>query len=421
VEFKGLFASATIARMMQEKYQQSGAMEGQFRVQIYPEHPERSSAEGTLQAHNIHQPLSIPQRHQIETLFLEAKDNRLLIEPAVVVVDGQSHRLTGSLAIEDDDYLVDLVHEATEITLPPPESTSSETSPAEGDAFSLWGLPLKGRIISRIDVLNVGAFRWAPFNATTRLAKNDWHTRIEDASLCGIATRGDIHIGPQTLTIALSPAAQDADFDETMSCLLQKPDLIDGRFDLEGRLESQSSERDLIRALDGRMTLNARSGRIYRFHLLSKILAVVNLTEVFRGKMPDLMEQGLAYESIAIRADIKDGICIVDEAVIDGASANLAGQGTIDLVTGETDMIVLVAPFKTVDALVRYTPIIGDWLGGTLISIPVKVTGGFSDPTVTPLAPSAVGSSLMNLMKNTIKLPVKIVEPFLNNEDAANP
>jgi uncharacterized protein YhdP len=145
---------------------------------------------------------------------------------------------------------------------------------------------------------------------------------------------------------------------------------------------------------------------------LSKTLAVVNVTELFRGKMPDLMEGGLAYNQINIRVDIADSLLTIEEAVIDGASANIAGQGTVNLVTGDTDMIILVAPFKTVDALVRYTPIINDWLGGTLVSIPVRVTGAFADPTVTPLSPTAVGSSLMNLMKRTVNLPIKIVEPL---------
>jgi uncharacterized protein YhdP len=103
--------------------------------------------------------------------------------------------------------------------------------------------------------------------------------------------------------------------------------------------------------------------------------------------------------------------------VIDGSSADIAGQGTVNLVTGETDMIVLVSPFKTVDALVKYTPVIGDWLGGTLVSIPVRVSGAFSDPTVTPLSPTAVGSSLLNLMKNTVGLPVKLIEPLWKTKE----
>jgi uncharacterized protein YhdP len=193
---------------------------------------------------------------------------------------------------------------------------------------------------------------------------------------------------------------------------LEKPDLIDGKFALTGRLETEGPPAMLSRNINGRMNLRAHDGRIYRFNLLSKALAVVNLTEIFRGKLPDLMEGGLAYESIDIEVEMQDSLLTVKEAVIDGASANIAGQGTIDLVTGETDMIVLVAPFKTVDAIVKFTPIINDWLGGTLVSIPVSVTGQFSDPDAVPLSPSAVGSSLMNLMKKTVNLPVKIISPL---------
>jgi uncharacterized protein YhdP len=202
-----------------------------------------------------------------------------------------------------------------------------------------------------------------------------------------------------------------------MTCLLEKPDLIDGRFDLTGRLESQGPPKQLSQTVRGQMEFNARKGRIYRFTLLSKALAVVNVTEIFRGKLPDLMEGGLAYESIEIQVDIEDSLLTIKQAVIDGASANIAGQGTVNLVTGETDMIILVAPFKTVDALVRYMPVINDWLGGTLVSIPVRVSGAFSDPTVTPLSPNAVGSSLMNLMKRTVDLPVKLVEPLWKTDE----
>jgi uncharacterized protein YhdP len=214
------------------------------------------------------------------------------------------------------------------------------------------------------------------------------------------------------MAITLVPEAQDGDLDVSMTCLLEKPDLIDGRFDLAGRLETQGPPNQLSQSVRGQMELNARDGRIYRFNLLSKALAVVNVTEIFRGKLPDLMQGGLAYERIDIQVDIEDSLLTIKQAVIDGKSANIAGQGTVNLVTGDTDMIILVAPFKTIDALVRYTPVINDWLGGTLVSIPVRVTGAFSDPTVTPLSPTAVGSSLMDLMKRTVNLPIKIVEPL---------
>ena len=417
IDFNGRISSATIERMMQENRYASGSMEGQFKARIYPKHPGSSSVSGVLQAYNIHQPLRMAHTLHIDELSLKAQDNQVLIAPAVMVVDGQTHRVTGTIDIEDDGYVLDLVHNATDFALSLPETPSPDMPTPEPNTFSVWDLPLRGRIISRLDSFTLGKLQWSPFNATVRIDTGNWNFGIEDAALCGVATTGNIQVTPDKMSITLVPVAQDENLDVTMTCLLEKPDLIDGRFDLAGRLGSQGPPNQLSQTVRGQMEFNARKGRIYRFTLLSKALAVVNVTEIFRGKLPDLMEGGLAYESIQIQVDIEDSLLTIKQAVIDGASANIAGQGTVNLLTGETEMIILVAPFKTVDALVSYLPVINDWLGGTLVSIPVRVSGAFSDPTVTPLSPNAVGSSLMSLMKRTIGLPVKLVEPLWKKDE----
>ena len=419
IDYSGNVSSNTLGRMLQESLYTTGHMEGQFKARIYPRHPGSSSVTGALKATNIHQPVRTKHTLHIDELSLKAIDNQLLFEPALFRVDNQAHKLTGSIDIENDGYVLDLVHAATHFSISLPEAPPADTMPrpSESEAFDIWELPFQGRIISRLDSFALGELHWAPFNATVQIDPGNWHYKIEDAAICGVETKGELRVTPEKIAVTLTPAAKEANLDRTMTCLLEKPDLIDGRFDLAGRLETQEAPDKLRRAINGHMEFNASQGRIYRFNLLSKTLAVVNVTEILRGKMPDLMEGGLAYNRIDIRVDIADSLLTIDQAVIDGASANIAGQGTVNLVTGETDMVVLVAPFKTVDALVSYTPIIGDWLGGTLISIPVRVTGAFSDPTVTPLSPTAVGSSLMNLMKRTLNLPVKLVEPLWKRDE----
>jgi len=47
-------------------------------------------------------------------------------------------------------------------------------------------------------------------------------------------------------------------------------------------------------------------------------------------------------------------------------------------------------------------------------SVPVKVSGDFANPSVTPLSPSAVGKSLLNMMTRTLKLPMKVIEPAMS-------
>ncbi len=327
IDFKGRITATTIGRMMQENRYSRGHMEGQFQAHIFPEQPSRSSVAGTLKAYDIRQPLRIAQSFSIVELSLQAIDNTLHLTPAVFEIDDQIHRFTGSIAIEGTGYVLDLVHQATHVSVTLPETPSTGNPPPDSGHFSFWDLPLRGRIISRLDSLTLNGFQWSPFNATIQLGKNQWHYRIEDAKLCGIETPGDILITPEAVSISLSPEAKGSGVDRTMTCLLQKPDLINGEFDLSGHLATRGPIRRLDRSIQGEMEFHARKGRIYRFNLLSKVLAVVNLTEIFRGKIPDLIQNGLAYDQIDIQVVIKDSVCTIKQAVIDGASADIAAQG----------------------------------------------------------------------------------------------
>ena len=78
------------------------------------------------------------------------------------------------------------------------------------------------------------------------------------------------------------------------------------------------------------------------------------------------------------------------------------------------DLIVLVAPFKTLDRIVAFIPLIGHILGGKLISIPFRAKGDLKDPDVTPLHPTAVGSEVLGILERTLKLPITIMQPVFS-------
>ena len=101
---------------------------------------------------------------------------------------------------------------------------------------------------------------------------------------------------------------------------------------------------------------------------------------------------------------------------MNGPSVNGVAEGSVDLPARTVDVTLLVAPLKTVDAVVSRLPVIGSVLGGSLVSIPVKVSGNLGDPKVTPLPPSAVGKGLLGVMTRTIKLPLKVIQPLLSGE-----
>jgi len=126
--------------------------------------------------------------------------------------------------------------------------------------------------------------------------------------------------------------------------------------------------------------------------------------------LPNVMQEGLPYDRFTVKGRLQDGTFRLSELLLDGSSTTIVGQGSIDLIAETADLTLLVAPLKTVDSVIARVPILGDWLGNSLVSIPVKVSGPLSKPRVTPLSASAVGDQLLGFLKRTVKLPVKVFD-----------
>jgi hypothetical protein len=141
-----------------------------------------------------------------------------------------------------------------------------------------------------------------------------------------------------------------------------------------------------------------------------KIFSVLNVSEVFTGGKSDLAEKGYGYTQASANIEFIDGKMQFKEILLDGNSLKITGQGSIDLADRTVDVILLAAPLKTVDRIVNKIPIISYITGGTLISVPLRVTGKVSDPSVVPMSPTAVGKGVLNTMGRILKAPYKLVE-----------
>ena len=172
----------------------------------------------------------------------------------------------------------------------------------------------------------------------------------------------------------------------------------------------------LIKSLHGPFEFVARDGRINRDPLLAKILSLLNVTEIFRGKLPDLVTQGFRYSSITAEGNLQDGKVHIEKALVDGSSMNLACHGDIDLLEKKLNLTIFAAPFKTADRIIKMLPLIGYLLNDTLVSIAIKVTGDLENPEVEYLPAAEVGSGILGIMRRTLEVPVKVVEPIIRVE-----
>ena len=149
---------------------------------------------------------------------------------------------------------------------------------------------------------------------------------------------------------------------------------------------------------------------------MAKILSLLNVSDLLRGNFSDFRTKGLPYRSISIKAGIRSGKLDLQELVIDSSAMNIVGQGVMDLKDSTVSMTVLVAPFTSIDKIVSKIPVVNYILQGTLVSIPVTVSGRISDPEVKLMPASAVGDGVLGILKRTVKAPVKIIEPVLPGE-----
>lgn len=274
-------------------------------------------------------------------------------------------------------------------------------------------MELRGSLRIAADNFTYESYTWRPMHADISFNQKETGVTITKAELCGIQFPGILKVSSNAFEFYFNPVAKNQNLAPSLSCLSDKKNLADGIFNLDGELMAKARPTAFPKSLTGNLAFTADQGRIYRFGMLAKIFALLNVTEIYRGEVPDLAGKGFAYNSMSAKAIFEGGKLIIQESTIDSPSMGIVFEGDIDLVKKKVDLTVLVAPFKTVDRIVKLIPLIGNILGGNLISIPFRAKGDLGDPDVIPLSPTAVGSGLLGIMERTLKLPITIIQPVL--------
>jgi len=329
---------------------------------------------------------------------------------------GENHlTLVGAIILSPNDTLLDLTLTADAIDwnqvnnivdYAETKSKGSNSRPAKR--------ALRGTLNVQADNFNYETFTVNPLKADLSFRPDKVVITINEAVVCSISFQGRLNVNSQTLEINLVPTAVNQMLDPAVSCVTDQKQLATGTFNLNGRLLSNSKPDEFLQSLSGEVVLSAEKGRINRFGLLAKILSILNVTEIYRGEIPDLTGKGFAYHGLKISANLEGSKLIMQECAIDGVSMGIACEGHIDLSGKKMNLIILVAPFKTVDRIVKVLPLLKHVLGGKLISIPFRAKGDIADPEVIPLPPTAIGSGVLGILERTLKLPITIMQPVFS-------
>lgn len=420
VGFSGHLARSTVGRLVQNAHIRHGWIAGDLRAHIPLNRPARSTAQGSLVAKEIHIPRLMGPL-AIEDLSLRATGNRIAVTSSALAWGKTRFSLTGDAIASGDALTVDMDLASDGIVWDELRAAVSRAGRTQGATATKdagiarggsgpWPLPVTGVIRLAAGSLTVGEYAWKPVRADIVLGREEIAATIREADLCGIATTGDVHLGPGGAEVALRLSTRRHELEFALSCLRHRQIGMTGTYDLTGHIAGRGTGDALVRDLHGDIAFRATKGRIYKLNLLSKILALLNVTQLFLGKVPDLAHDGFAYNALTIKGTLSDGTLKIAEAVLDASSMNIVGQGEVDVRTRKVDIVALASPLKTVDTILRRIPVVRYIMGGSLVSVPVKAEGDLDDPTVSILAPSAVVKGLLGVLERVLKLPVRIFE-----------
>jgi hypothetical protein len=183
-----------------------------------------------------------------------------------------------------------------------------------------------------------------------------------------------------------------------------------GTLDFSGKISSQGKIGELITNMQGPLEMNFTKGVIEQDKWLARTLEVLNVTEIVKGKLPNLTRAGFAYSTITLQGSFKGDKLIIEKLAMDGDTLDVIGNGELDFGQETVNLELLAAPFQTIDTVVKNIPGVKYLLAGSLVTIPISIKGHQADPKVRVMSASSVGSSLLGLGERIIKSPLRLIE-----------
>jgi len=416
VNFTGNVSEATIDKVFVRKLPYLSELQGDFKANILFDQPKRSTAQGKLTGKNFVFPWGLKVPLRIGSFAVYGQEDQINVDSAVCTWGECRGVLDGTLNFAETEYAFDMGLSSDVLVLDKLKMLF-DTDPRDKESNRLWNAPVHGNV-----KLNLGAFTyddnftWTPFQADISFHPEKVRVTVTDAELCGISTPGTLEWTTEGVSFDFRPVAKKQELDPTVNCLRGGEVRATGLFDLKGHIKARGSAEHLSESVQGELEAFAEDGRINHSIPLEKVFAYLSVIEIFRGQLPRMTEEGLAYKSINIRGDFQEGKFVLSEGVLNGLSMNMAAEGYYDLTDKKMKGTLLLAPMTTADSIIDKIPGINHIMGGTLVSIPVEIEGELSDPLVNVLPASSVGEGLWGMMKRTAELPFLIIDTvFLNN------
>ncbi|HQR46283.1 MAG TPA: AsmA-like C-terminal domain-containing protein, partial [Thermoanaerobaculia bacterium] len=431
--FSGRLSAETLEALLARKRQRHGRLEGDFRSAVPRDHPGGATAEGWLKVSDLAVPTPAGEV-RVEGLDLRASGGRLSAASSSLVLDGQRLSVTGSAGFRDDGLVLDLdavtdalswerIEEVLDRVQKREKKTSAggaresgkgaETAETAEAAQPAAGIPgVLGEVRFALGSFSFGKLEWKPVLGSVRLEKETTTVAVRQADLCGISTTGEVRLlraGDASLEACVSAAGEDINV--PLTCLGFSQARLTGRYEASLEAEATGEASSLPDLLRGPLSLKASNGRIAKANVLTRILDVLNVTNLFSGMARSTLGEALTYRDLSIGGWLDGSVVRLDDVTLKTPSFTLATTGEVDARERTVNLTVLARPFSTVDRVIGWIPVLRYVLGGNFASVGARVTGSLDDPKVDLSPAKDVTQGLVDILGRAVKWPVHAVDP----------
>ncbi|UFS68689.1 AsmA-like C-terminal domain-containing protein [Geomonas sp. RF6] len=188
---------------------------------------------------------------------------------------------------------------------------------------------------------------------------------------------------------------------------------VTGTAFLQGELTARGgNSADIKKTALGSVKIKVEQGTIRKFATLSKIFSILNVSQLLKFQLPDMVSGGMPYNKITGDIAIRDGVAATSNLYLDSNAINMTTVGKVDMVRDELDLTVGVQPLQTVDKIVSRIPVVGWVLTGkdrTLVTTYFEAKGKIDNPQVTAVPVKSLAKGVFNIFKRMFELPTRLI------------
>jgi hypothetical protein len=418
--FNGDLEQETLNRIFQVPPIEGSLIQGDIEVSAFDETPLRFTARGRLAGSELRVPLK-NETAIVEFFFLEADPNGVNVRSAKVRWRDSQLSLMGKVLAGAKALRFDMDISADRVVW----EEISEVIDREGNRGkneSTLGIPLpplEGTVRLKADDFTLAGFSSSPFQAVASLSQNTVNVQIEHADVCGIAAVGNVHVASGQIGLDVSLSVTGGQLEPTSSCLSDNKQVVRGNYSLTGRLTGRGTPEKIAQTLRGDFNFSARDGEILQTPTTDSPLEAafnyLNQTGDFSVDFPDLDRESFPFRAITARGTVEGTTLVNDEVTLRSSLYAIAGTGRVDVGDRQVDARGLITVLLPGNRLIRRIPVFGSLLTGSIVGIPIRITGSLDRPDITYLSPTDVGAELLHIPMRILGLPLEAIRLFTPN------